>query len=245
MDNLETHQPEVFSYHLIRFTGLGALRFFLFPPRKGKVPGLEFSLCLFTMNLGHNVFSISRYKFTTLALVARWKDQESVPPFTDSKLSSNSVLSHWHVTMRPYRRWGSYTGPNDAHLYEKANFPGEPVIGLTVAKLKLSQTLRFTKWGKPVEDLVAGHTGKRLATVGMRPPQYFSTFSIWDNEQEMLSMVNGSKKELNGMIHKDAMNERSRKPFHHEFTTMRLLTLKESGSFEGENGFTHLRNKGL
>ncbi len=71
----------------------------------------------------------------------------------------------------------------------------------------------------------------------MRPLQLFSTFSVWETENEMLNMVQGNKEQMGGMNHKEAKQERSRKSFHHEFTTMRFLAYKEVGEFEGQKYF--------
>lgn len=63
----------------------------------------------------------------------------------------------------------------------------------------------------------------------MRPLQMFSTFSIWESETEMLNMVNGTREHVDGMSHKKAMQERSEKSFHHEFTKMRFHATMEVG----------------
>jgi len=69
----------------------------------------------------------------------------------------------------------------------------------------------------------------------MRPLGTFSTFSIWKNEDEMLGMVYGRHQDL---AHGNAMKERSRKDFHHEFTTMRFTPVGEFGSWRGKSNYT-------
>ena len=47
----------------------------------------------------------------------------------------------------------------------------------------------------------------------------------------MLGMVRGRQADLDGTDHRDAMKERVRKDFHHEFTTMRFVPLSEHGEW--------------
>lgn len=48
----------------------------------------------------------------------------------------------------------------------------------------------------------------------------------------MLGMVRG-RSEGDGASHRDAMKERVRRDFHHEFTTMRFVPLSEHGVWPG------------
>ncbi|MBC87045.1 MAG: hypothetical protein CL677_07675 [Bdellovibrionaceae bacterium] len=235
MESEHCSKSEVFSYHLVELPLFAALKLFLFPPSPKKVPGLKFSKCLFTMNLGQDVFSVKRYNFKTLAFVARWSDEESFHQFLIHQKNSWGGWDAPYVLMKPYRRWGSFAGLDEAPLFEELKDPSGPVIGFTIANLRLSQTVRFAKWGKPVESQVRDHAGKRFAAVAMRPLRWFSTFSVWESEEAMLSMVQGSKAQKGGMNHREAMQERARKPFHHEFTTLRFVPIKDGGLLKLSN----------
>ena len=52
----------------------------------------------------------------------------------------------------------------------------------------------------------------------------------------MIRMVQGDNSK-EGDRHKSAMVERARRPFHYEFTTIRFLPFKESGSWKGDANF--------
>ncbi len=54
----------------------------------------------------------------------------------------------------------------------------------------------------------------------------------------MINMVHGGDKLRDGESHKEAMQERNRKDFHHEFTTMRFMPIKEVGMWNGKTGYT-------
>jgi len=225
-------QKEVFSCHIIKFSYLKAILFLLFPPNIKNTKGLSFSTTLFTMTLGKSVFLPSRYNLSKLILICRWNDKESLESFLIENKKINNSKEHWHVKMKPYRKWGKLKELNDTHIYEEQSSPKGPVIGLTLAKLKLTQVFRFEKWGRPVERQVAEHSGKTLAVVSMRPLNKFSTFSVWKSEDDMTSMVHGTYDSKESKNHAEAMKERIKKPFHFEFMTMRFVQIEESGSID-------------
>lgn len=181
------------------------------------------------MKMGHAVLSPSRYHFGSLALFAFWDGEEHLERFLEAPPYRIFGLPHWHVRLRFYRRWGSYTGLDDAITHTELANPEGPIVAVTVARLKLTETFRFARWGRPVETQVRDHPGVTRATVAFRPFNTFSTFSIWRSERDMLGMVRGRQPDVDGTGHRDAMKERVRKDFHYEFTTMRFVPLSEHG----------------
>lgn len=133
------------------------------------------------------------------------------------------LASGWHVRLKFYRRWGYISELADLPENSVNKNPDAPVVGITLARLKISETIRFLKWGKPVEGLVRDHPGKTFALAAMRPLNTLSTFSIWRSEEEMVEMVKGEN------VHGRAIGEQMKKSFHHEFTTMRFYLLGEFG----------------
>jgi hypothetical protein len=221
---------EVFSYHLIqapfysvaaRLLGSSALR---------RVDGLRHAECLMPMTLGHSVMLPGRYHGRYLVLFGLWETEAHLDRFLASPPYRVFERDAWHIRLRFYRRWGSYRGLDSATPYTDLANPEGPVVGVTFARLKLTQTFRFARWGKPVERQVRDHPGMIRAAVAYRPLATFSTFSIWRTEQDMLGMVRG-KSEVDGASHRVAMKERARKDFHHEFTTMRMVPLSEHGQW--------------
>jgi len=220
---------ETFSYHLIpapvhevalRLWSARALR---------RVPGLRHAECLLPMRMGHAIALPGRYHFTSLALFAFWADEAHLERFLAAPPHRVFAREHWHVRLRFYRRWGHYTGLDDARAHTELADPEGPVVGVTFARLKLTETLRFARWGKPVESQVRDHPGVTRATVAFRPLRTFSTFSMWKSEADMIGMVRGREAERDGTGHRVAMQERARRDFHHEFTTMRFVPLSEHG----------------
>lgn len=190
-----------------------------------------------TMNLGEPLISASRYNVHNLAFFAWWRDEASLDNFLQQP-SFRFFESGWHVRMKLYRRWGEIAELKNAIVDPGLAVPDAPMVAVTLARLKLSQTHRFAKWGKSVESQVRDHKGQTLALAAIRPLNTFSTFSIWSNESEMIHMVRGKDPLQDGESHKLAMQERVRKDFHYEFSTMRFAPFKELGVWNGKSGYT-------
>lgn len=221
---------ELFSYHLISAPVYSVVARLFSSSALRRVEGLRHAECLLPMMMGRAVAAPSRYHLRSLALFARWENEERLERFLVSPPYRVFERDAWHIRMRFYRRWGSYRGLDEATTYDELANPEGRVVGVTLARLKLTQAFRFARWGKPVEEQVRDHPGVVRAVVAYRPLGTFSTFSIWQSEQAMLGMVRG-RQEADGRSHREAMKERARKDFHYEFTTMRMVPLSEHGQW--------------
>ncbi len=110
--------------------------------------------------------------------------------------------------------------------------------------MKLLQVPRFIRWGRPVEELVRDHPGITFATAAMRLPRTVSTFSVWKSQREMIEMVRGRSSVPRPERHAVAMEERERKDFHFEFTTLRFKPLAEYGEWEGRTDIVPIHDAG-
>ncbi len=234
--NLEPSK-DIFSFHLATLPIARMPRFLFRPGYNQRVPGLNHSENFLTMNLGEPILTAPRYNFKTVAVFAWWRDESYLSEFLEQP-SSRFLVDGWHVRMKLYRRWGEVAELADAIVEPDLAESKKPVIAVTLARLKISETARFIRWGKPVENQVKNHPGKNLALAAIRPLNTFSTFSIWQTEAEMLNMVSGRDKNSDGESHRLAMKERTRRDFHHEFTTMRFKPLKEVGLWNGRSNYT-------
>jgi hypothetical protein len=222
---------EIFSYHLVQAPVYSVAALLLSSASLGRVRGLRHAECLLPMRMGRAVASPGRYRLGSLVLFAFWEAEAHLERFLEAPAYRVFTRPHWHIRLRFYRRWGSYAGLDEATTYTELAEPAGPVVGVTFARLKLTQTLRFARWGRPVEAQVRDHPGATRAAVAFRPLNTFSTFSIWRSEHDMLGMVRGRQAEIDGTGHRDAMRERVRQDFHHEFTTMRFVPLSEHGEW--------------
>lgn len=222
---------ELFSYHLIQAPLLQVAARLWSSAALRRVGGLRHAECLLPMRMGHGVMLPGRYHFTSLVMFALWESEAHLDRFLAAPPYRVFERDHWHMRLRFYRRWGTYRGLDEATPYTELADPEGPVVGVTLARLKLTETLRFARWGKPVEEQVRDHPGVTRATVAFRPFNTFSTFSVWRSEADMLAMVRGREATRDGAEHREAMLERVRRDFHFEFTTMRMVPLSEHGEW--------------
>lgn len=227
------HSVQLFSYHVIQAPFYDVARRLLFSAALRQVPGLHHAECMLRMKMGHAVALPGRYRWTSLVLFAFWEDEAWLERFLEAPPYSVFRRPGWHIRLRFYRRWGSYGVLDDAVTDTELANPNGPVVAVTLARLKLRETVRFARWGRPVEAQVRDHLGMSRGAVAFRPLNIFSTFSIWRSEQDMLDMVRGRRPAEDGTEHRNAMVERARRPFHHEFTTMRFVPLSEHGDWPG------------
>lgn len=225
---------ELFSYHVIQAPFFRVAPRLLSSRKLRRVTGLRHSECLLHMKMGHAVSSPGRYQWNSMVFFAFWEEEKHLDAFLQAPPYALFERPAWHMRMRFYRRWGSFTGLDDAKLYTEHEGPEGPVAAVTLARLRLSQTLRFARIGKGVEAQVRDHPGLDRGAVAFRPLNSFSTFSVWESEEAMRSMVRGKREQADGGEHREAMIERARKPFHYEFTTMRFIPLSEHGQWPGK-----------
>lgn len=131
------------------------------------------------------------------------------------------------------RRWGMVRGVASSSDAGERLRPDEPVVAVTVARMRLPRLPRFIHWGRPVERQIRDHPEATLAMAALRLPRTVSTFTIWNTTRAMTDMVFGRDAGESGQRHADAMRERERRDFHHEFTTLRFRPLSEHGVWEG------------
>lgn len=233
----------IYSFHLAKSgvgTTLGAL---VSPPSERSVPGMQHAECMTVMTLGAPILSPARMQLQNLAMFAAWESESAIDDFLANTKLGNKFSSGWHVRMTFLRRWG--------HVSELGNLPEsigdsdpkEPVVAVTLARMKMFQIPRFIRWGKPVEELVRDHPGKTLALAAMRLPRTVSTFTIWKSQQEMQDMVFGQSHVPRPNRHAVAMTERNRKDFHFEFTTLRFKPIAEYGSWQGRTNILTAHTK--
>lgn len=221
---------QLFSYHVIDAPAYRVALRLLASGRLRRVPGLLHAERMLRMRMGSAVFSPARYRWGSLVFIGLWESEPHLDAFLASPPYPIFERAGYHVRMRAYRRWGTYGGLDQAVIPAETETPTGRVVGLTLAHLDLRETLRFARWGRPVEAQVRDHPGLVHGAVSFRPFNTFSTFSVWQSEEAMLGMVRGRAGE-DGTEHRNAMVERARRPFHYEFTTLRLVPLSEHGTW--------------
>jgi hypothetical protein len=186
------------------------------------------------MTLGCAVALPSRYRPHQIAMFASWQCEDAIDDFMRSCRLGRVLAMGWHVRMEFVRRWGRVSEFDGLPHIAQEQDDHQPVVAVTLARLRLSQAIRFIRWGKPVEEQVRDNPATTIALAAMRPPRTLSTFSIWRTQQAMLDMVHGRSIGPSAARHVNAMKERNRKDFHYEFTTLRFRPISEQGSWQGK-----------
>lgn len=185
------------------------------------------------MTLGEPVALPSRYRPRQIAMFAAWQDVDAIDEFLRAHRLGPTFAKGWHVRMEFLRRWGHIREldglPHVAREYDDHL----PVVAVTLARLRVSQAMRFIRWGRPVEEQVRDDPATTFTLAAMRPVRTLSTFSIWRTQRAMTDMVHGRSASPKADRHAQAMQERNRKDFHHEFTTLRFRPISEQGSWQG------------
>lgn len=185
------------------------------------------------MQLGAPVITPARLQLRRFAMFAEWEDEASLERFLAHDRLGERLAEGWHVRLQYLRRFGQVAALAGLPQRAGRSDPDEPIVAVTLARLKLPELGRFLRWGRPVERLVAGHPGTTFATAAIRPPRTFSTFSIWRTVREMTEMVHGRSDIPDPDRHAVAMTEQRRKDFHHESAFMRFRPLAEHGTWQG------------
>ncbi|MET9328469.1 hypothetical protein [Tsukamurella sp. NPDC003166] len=226
--------PGVFTFHLVELPAATTTRLLLRPPDPRTVDGLRYAECLALMRLGAPVISPNRLQLRRLAMFARWDSEAAIDAFLEA--GGRRFAGGWHVRMEYLRRWSQVAAipglPARAGEWDE----DEPVVAITLARMRLPEVPRFLHWGRPVERLVRDDPGATLAGAAIRPPNTISTFSVWRSVRAMTDMVHGHSDLPDPARHLAAMEERRRRDFHHEFATYRLRPLAEHGTWEGRSG---------
>lgn len=234
------------TFHLAELPAAVTARALLRAPSGTTTPGLDHAECLALMRLGAPTVSPDRLQLRRIAVFAQWRDEDAVDRFLADDVLGRHLATGWHVRLEYLRRWSRLAALPGLPARTGDWDQDEPVVAVTVARMRLPEVPRFLRWGKPVERQVRDHPGTTLALAGFRPPGTISTFSVWRTVREMESMVHGRaahapREAPADRRHADAMVERRRRDFHHEFATFRFRPLAEHGSWEGRSGIVPTR----
>lgn len=223
-----------FSFHLAHMPLLTAAGGLLRAP---KAAGLRHIEVLAGMQLGAAVISPRRMQLRRLVVFAEWETEDALVDFLARHPLGRKLNEGWHVRLEFVRRWGEVRQFENLQDAEVPLGLDEPVVAVTLARMRLPELPRFIHWGRPVERQIRDHLQTTLAMAAIRLPRTVSTFSIWTSTRAMTGMVFGRDDGASAARHTEAMTERERRDFHHEFTTLRFRPLSEHGSWEGRERY--------
>ena len=179
----------IHSFHLAEVPRRVGAKALVRPPSTATVPGFDHVECLSLMRLGAPVLSPDRLQLGRLAVFAQWRDEEALAGFLARDALGRALADGWHVRLEYLRRWSNIAALSELPLRAGGWEQDEPVVAVTIARMRLPEVPRFLAYGRPVERLVRDHPGVSLAVAGFRPPRTISTFSIWHSVRQMVEMV--------------------------------------------------------
>ncbi|WP_407317719.1 hypothetical protein UQW22_14130 [Isoptericola halotolerans] len=181
----------IHTFHLAEMPAVRTARALRRPPSSSTTPGLDHAECLALMRLGAPVVSPGRLQLRRIAVFAQWRDEEAVDRFLSDDALGRHLAAGWHVRLEFLRRWSRLAALPDLPARTGGEDQDEPVVAVTVARMRLPEVPRFIRWGRPVERQVRDDPGTTLALAAVRPPRTIATFSAWHSVREMEEMVHG------------------------------------------------------
>lgn len=233
----------IFSYHLVKLPLITALKIMCSPIKPNQIDGLIHAETMSAMILGSPIFSKSRIFNREIVVFAQWKNENVLDDFLRSNPIGRQIATGWHIRLEFLRQWGSISGFKIPATNTEIANENNPVVAITIARMRYTQIPRFLRWGRPVEKQVQDNNDSPLSLASIRYPNTISTFSIWKSQKGMIDMVQGHSKMPGPKRHLHAMKERERKDFHFEFTTLRFKPLNEYGAWNNKQNYIPIKTK--
>jgi hypothetical protein len=219
----------IVSIHLADVGWLRAPRLLLRGLDASTVPGMTYAEPVFTAPLGTRV---PRPHPGRIGLIAAWEDDPALDRFLSDNPFAEHIRDGWHARLEPLRCFGSWAGMPDLPKKEIPVADGEPVVALTLGRLRVLRTRPFLKAGAPAErDAVANPAV--LAVTGLARlarPRLVSTFSIWRTAAAMREYAFDKSG-----THQAAVKADRALPFHHESAFVRFRPYASDGKWDGRD----------
>jgi hypothetical protein len=219
----------IVSVHLADVGPLRAQRLLFRGPKVEAVSGMKSAEPVLTAPLGER---LPRPNLGRIGLIAAWESESAVDGFLDSDPFGRQLARGWHVRLQPLRCFGSWSAMPGLPKRELPVEDEEPVVALTLGRLRLLRMRPFLASGASAErDAVANPAV--VASTGLARlafPRLVSTFSIWCSAAAMREYAFGS-----GGSHQAAVRADRARRFHHESAFLRLRPLSSHGEWDGRD----------
>ena len=167
--------------------------------------------------------------FRRAVLLAMWDDEASAQAFADTHpLAQRFAGNGFHAVLRPLRAFGSWPGLPAEVSRNRVTDHDAPVIVTTLARLHLTQTIRFFRASRPAERAALNAEGFLWGTAAARPP-FMATVSAWSSDQAAAAYAYADS----DAGHPRAITQQRRKNFHRESAFVRYSVIATSGKLPG------------
>lgn len=169
-----------------------------------------------------------RAKPGRVALIAAWEDDSALGAFLAEDPLAARLARGWQVRLEPVHVFGAWAGlpglPQRAVQVDE----DDPVVVLTLGRLRLRRVLPFLRSAARAERASVGAPGL-LASSGLaRPPRLVSTFTVWRSTAAMRDYAFARDG-----AHQAAVDADRRRPFHHESAFVRFRPYASAGAWDG------------
>lgn len=165
-----------------------------------------------------------------VGLVTFWEDEASLDRFASTSTTLRRYEGGLHARLRPLRAYGDWPGlPEDVPRERTVPHEG-PVVVLTLARLHLTQTVRFLRTSRPAEHSAVASPGFVWGSAAAKPP-FVATMSVWEDSRATRTYAFGRREPA----HDDAIAEQMRKDFHRESAFVRFAPVRLEGRLGGRN----------
>ena len=206
-------------------SGVSILRRGLDP---GQVPGLVYAETMVTAPIGEKPLPAAN--FGRVGLISAWESDAALDEFDASHPLGARFAGGWQVRLQPLRvsgRWAAMPGlPEQALAVDDE----EPVVVLTLGRLRLLRALPFVRSAAPAEGEVAKNPALLASTGFAHPPHIVSTFSVWRSAAAMKEYSYARSG-----AHQAAVRADRDRPFHHESAFIRFRPYASRGIWEGRD----------
>jgi hypothetical protein len=217
-------KPQLLSAHLAEGWPGGSGSLVRRQPKLNEVPGLIWVQAGITAPLAR---TLPRPHGT--ALLAAWADDGALDTFLQTHPLAERLTAGWHVRLEPLRAFGAWPGLRALGEPEQAVDDDEPVVVITLGRLRLTRARAFLRASRPAEELAVADPATLLTTGIARPPGIVSTFSVWRSAREMRNYAVGAT----GPAHLQATRAQQQQPFHHDSIFARFRPHGATGRWHG------------
>lgn len=204
---------------------IGAIRK---PPRPERVRGLTYAATVSTAPLSGSLLPTPRPG--RVGMIAAWEGGAALDEFAASNPLAAPFADGWEVRLQPLRVSGFWPEMPDLPQQPLPVEDAEPVVALTLGRLRLGRALPFLRASAGAEGEAVKDPGLLASTGLARPPHLVSTFSIW---RSYAAMREYAYRAAGG--HQAAVSADRGHPFHHASAFVRFRPLASSGSWEGRD----------
>lgn len=190
-------------------------------PSPASAPGLRHADSAVAVPLSPSPFRLP--KFRRAALVAFWDDDQALDRFLEDHPVATALAGGWHVRLELLGISGAWPGiPDGVPRADAASHDG-PVVGLTIARLRPSQLVRFVRLSAVAQGQALGEPGLTWAVDLTHPSKVLiGTCTLWRDSRALVRYTH------RGRGHRAAVAADRRRPF---FTRAAFARFRPTGSY--------------